>query len=106
MDMDKQQKTNFLRNLDLLTTDFEIKIADFGLSKKMTLITNRCKQRCGTKLYMPPQINLKFPYSYKCDIWSIGIILFVFLHGTTPFDGTDDEEFKESIENGNYIIKK
>ena len=33
MDMPKAEKKEFLKNVDLLTTEFEIKIADFGLSK-------------------------------------------------------------------------
>ena len=33
--MNKEQRKSFLRNVDLTTTKFEIKIADFGFSKKL-----------------------------------------------------------------------
>ena len=35
MDMEKEEKTAFLKNVDLINTEFEVKIADFGLSKKL-----------------------------------------------------------------------
>jgi len=35
MDMEKEEKRAFLKSVDLIHTEFEIKIADFGLSKKL-----------------------------------------------------------------------
>ena len=35
MDMPKEQKLSFLQNVDLMNVDFEVKLADFGLSKKV-----------------------------------------------------------------------
>ena len=36
IDMTKDEKNNYLRDVDLNVTDFEIKIADFGLAKQLT----------------------------------------------------------------------
>ena len=33
MDMSKEEKIEYLQNVDLASTDFEVKITDFGLSK-------------------------------------------------------------------------
>ena len=33
--MNKEQRKRFLRDVDLMNTKFEIKIADFGFSKKL-----------------------------------------------------------------------
>lgn len=33
--MNKEQRKRFLRDVDLVNTRFEIKIADFGFSKKL-----------------------------------------------------------------------
>ena len=35
MSMNKEEKKRFLRHVDLLNTKFEVKIADFGFSKKL-----------------------------------------------------------------------
>lgn len=50
---EKDAKINLLKSLDLLTTNFEIKIADFGFSKTLS-DTSRCGTFCGTPLYMAP----------------------------------------------------
>ena len=41
--MDYDQKETYLKNVDLMTNDFEIKITDFGLSKKLTNMNNKLK---------------------------------------------------------------
>ena len=85
MDMQKQEKKAFLKNVDLTKTDFEVKIADFGLSKKLSAKEIKCLQYCGTLLYMAPQVVFKNKYTYKCDIWSLGVILYTMFNKTTPF---------------------
>ena len=39
---------------------------------------------------MAPEV-LDENYDEKCDIWSIGVILFILLSGTAPFNAPDDE---------------
>jgi len=41
--------------------------------------------KCGTAHFMAPEI-MEGPYNEKCDIWSSGCILFLFLSGAPPFD--------------------
>ena len=52
----KDQKKQFLKDVDLLNTQFEIKIADFGFSKKLKRLDQINKTICGTPLYMAPQV--------------------------------------------------
>lgn len=35
-------------------------------------------------MYMDPLILAEKPYGTKCDIWSLGVILFELLEGHTP----------------------
>jgi serine/threonine protein kinase len=81
----KEEKKRFLQKVDLTQVNFEIKIADFGFSKKLRTKSQISKTVCGTPLYMAPQVVQKTTYSYKADIWSIGVILFELLNGNTPF---------------------
>lgn len=38
---------------------------------------------------MSPQILSKNFYSYKCDVWSLGIIIYEFYFGKLPWKGQD-----------------
>lgn len=68
--------------------NLEIKLVDFDTA---TVFKNtNIKQMLGTPLYMAPEV-IKGQYNEKCDIWSCGIILYILLKGSPPFDGTDDE---------------
>lgn len=61
----------------------------------------RMQTKVGTAHYMAPEI-LKQDYSYACDTWSAGIILYIMLCGYPPFIGKDEDEvFKANLE-GKY----
>ena len=88
-----------------MNTNFEIKIADFGFSKKLKSRGDKNKTVCGTPLYMAPQVVQKDHYSYKADIWSIGVILFELLCGQTPFHSKNRLEFENKVENSSFELK-
>ena len=52
----------------------------------------------GTPYFIAPEM-LKGEYDEKCDIWSIGVILYYMISGKFPF--FDDDNFKifQKIEN-------
>jgi len=69
----------------LLDKDFNLKIADFGLSAMHDSPT-WLETQCGTKGYMAPEILKKIPYQGPlADIWSLGVVLFIMLTGFPPF---------------------
>lgn len=41
-------------------------------------------------------------YTFKCDIWSAGVLLFIMLSGYAPFGNDDDDKVVERIKNCNY----
>lgn len=45
----------------------------------------------GVPIYLSPQILSKNHYTYKCDVWSLGIILFEMLFEHLPWKATDIE---------------
>lgn len=83
--------------------DLSIKIIDFGVSE--FYIGEPLTTKVGTSYYIAPEVIRK-KYTNKCDIWSIGVILFILLSGKPPFDGSNDEEIMESVLKGKFDFEK
>ena len=72
----------------LLKKNCQIKLADFGFAKSFD--ENILMQTyCGTPITMAPEILLSQPYNNKCDIWSLGVIVFHLIYGRLPFSISD-----------------
>jgi calcium-dependent protein kinase len=55
----------------------------------------------GTAYYIAPEV-LTGNYNEKCDIWSIGVILYILLSGEPPFSGNTDKDIIERVRKGSY----
>ena len=79
------------------------KLIDFGLGK----MTNKQKisTLVGSPLFVAPEV-LMGNYTEKCDIWSLGVIIFFLVGGYPPFLGKDDAETKIKILKMKYEFKQ
>lgn len=102
--MTRQQKKQFLANIDLTKIKFEAKISDFGLSTILESSTSQLSI-CGTPLYSSPQLLKKRGYSYKVDVWALGIMCYELLHGQTPFHSYEMNELLDKINKGKYYVQ-
>ena len=78
----------------------QVKLIDFGTAKIFEKGQSE-NRYVGSSYYMAPEV-LKRKYDEKCDLWSIGVILYILLTGRPPFDGNDDEEILKNVEKGVY----
>ncbi|KAJ3022597.1 Serine/threonine-protein kinase 33 [Thoreauomyces humboldtii] len=61
---------------DALPDLFNIKVSDFGLAT-FTDACNMMENIVGTPLYMAPEIVQNLGYSAQCDLWSIGVMMYL-----------------------------
>ena len=89
--------------------DAELKISDFGLSKIKSfsmpsdvpdlLMTTQC----GTPGYVAPEVLLeKRFYGTSCDMWAVGVIVYVLLCAAPPFFGRTEEEINRRVKGAQY----
>ncbi|EKX74349.1 protein kinase domain containing protein [Theileria equi strain WA] len=80
-----------------------IRIIDFGLSTYYS-DESKLKDKIGTAYYIAPEV-LKGIYDQKCDIWSIGVILYILLSGFPPFNGASEAEIIKKVQAGKYSFE-
>ncbi|KAJ0001177.1 hypothetical protein NQD34_006197 [Periophthalmus magnuspinnatus] len=69
----------------------DIRIVDFGLSRRMDSITE-VREILGTPEYVAPEILNYEPISTATDMWSIGVLIYIMLTGESPFLGDNKQE--------------
>ena len=70
----------------LLDSNFQLKVADFGLAAMRASPEELLKTECGTRSYMAPEVLARQQYDgSKADCWSAGVVLFIMLSGNPPF---------------------
>jgi len=77
-----------------------LKIVDFGFACHF-MPGVPMKTKAGTAHYVAPQV-LTGSYNHLCDMWSVGVIIYVMLCGYPPFGGRNDAEVLSKVKLGKY----
>ena len=65
--------------------DETIKIIDFGLAKHSSgRSAEALSEAVGTSIFMAPEVYQE-NYTFHCDLWSMGVVMFTMLFGYYPF---------------------
>lgn len=85
---------------------YYIKVTDFGLSSQRATAGTESmfEDYCGTPLYMAPEIIENLPYSQLCDVWALGIIMFILLTSHSPFSSESESKLREQIKRADINI--
>ena len=63
--------------------DGDVRIVDFGLARETV---DKMSTFAGTPYFMAPEV-LNHNYGQKCDVWSLGCVLYMLVAGKLPFSG-------------------
>lgn len=81
---------------NILMSDFseeaKVRIADLGSAIKLASPTDTTNFKIGTPGYVAPEVLQGLPYSFGCDVWSLGCLMHVLLTATPPFWNEDRKE--------------
>ena len=94
-----------------------VKIVDFGISKIYdpslsslreefgNVKNNKMTNMVGTIHYLSPEF-IKGKYTEICDVWSLGVILYLLLCGFQPFNGVNKKEVLNNISSFKFSFPK
>ncbi|KAG0431585.1 hypothetical protein HPB47_021639 [Ixodes persulcatus] len=82
-------------------SDFpQVKLCDFGFAR---IIGEKSFRRSvvGTPAYLAPEVLRNKGYNRSLDMWSVGVIIYVSLSGTFPFN--EEEDINDQIQNADFM---
>lgn len=83
----------------LVDKHYTVKICDFGLSRIMMETPMRDSASAGTPEWMAPELIRNEPFSEKCDIFSLGVIMWELCTLNRPWEGVPPERVVYAVAN-------
>ncbi len=80
----------------LISNQGHIKLVDFNLSKRLDHGA-KTYTLCGTPLYLAPEMITRSGYDTGADLWSLGVMIFEFWTGRTPFEAKNPQDIFKNI---------
>ncbi|XP_013393146.1 MAP kinase-activated protein kinase 2 [Lingula anatina] len=83
-----------------------LKLTDFGFAKQTSNSLKSLQTPCYTPYYVAPEVLGPEKYDKSCDMWSLGVIMYILLCGYPPFYSNHgmaiSPGMKKRIRNGQY----
>ncbi|KAG1335252.1 serine/threonine-protein kinase EDR1 [Cocos nucifera] len=83
----------------LVNKHWTVKICDFGLSRVMTEVPMSDNSSAGTPEWMAPELIRSEPFTEKCDIFSLGVIMWELCTLSRPWQGVPSVQVVYSVAN-------
>ncbi|XP_026117868.1 serine/threonine-protein kinase D3-like [Carassius auratus] len=81
----------------------QVKLCDFGFARIIGQKSFR-HTLVGTPAYLAPEVICSKRYNRSLDMWAVGVILYVSLSGTFPFN--EDEDINQQITNASFMYPR
>ena len=99
---DLKPENILIKYTDTNEDSFDIKLTDFGFSSYEIESSIKTHSNVGTEKYKAPEVD-NFKYNKKCDLWSLGIILYELYTNKYIFDSKNLKERKINREKGRIV---
>lgn len=86
--------------------DYQVRITDFGLAKRLDPTELIAKSSVGTPLYMAPEILANKDFTQQVDIWALGCLIYTLFTKRPPFDAKSLPHLVDMLRKGTYFIPK
>ena len=84
-----------------------LKITDYGISKQLKNLSTFLKTNIFSIHYAAPEVLSGEKYSYKCDLWSLGVIIYMLYFKFYPYNAETEFGLLSQIKRlGNKLINK
>lgn len=96
-----------LKPENLLLSDFlddsSIVVADFGFASYVP--KGGLKTRCGTPAFVGPEVLVpNCRYDERCDMWSVGCLLYMLIAGYPPFQDKTHRGLFKKVRGADYVF--
>lgn len=88
-------------NVFLCSNTF-LKLGDLGVAKVLKHDQALASTQVGTPYYVAPEVWRNKPYNSKCDVWSLGCLLYELCTFRPPFEAESMEGLARKVMKGKY----
>ncbi|XP_053891115.1 serine/threonine-protein kinase D3-like [Malaclemys terrapin pileata] len=81
----------------------QVKLCDFGFARIIEESSFR-RSVVGTPAYLAPEVLRQHGYNRALDMWAVGVIIYVSLSGTFPFN--EEEDVNDQIQNAAFMYPR
>ena len=83
------------------------KLSDYGFSKQLYTISKKFSTKIGTFYFISPEILREEKYNQECDLWSLGVIIYIRYFRKYPYTSENEIGLLNQIESqGQKALKK
>lgn len=89
----------------LFTSNYYVKVADFGFSTNISNCSQMLDTFCGSPPYAAPELFKDEAYmGPPVDVWAMGVLLFYMVTGTMPFRADTVPKLRRCVLQGVYVL--
>ena len=96
-----------IKYLNKEKTEYKVLLSDYGISNQLCSLTQKFITHAGSQLIMAPEILNDEKYDNKCDLWSLGVIIYQLNTKKYPYFAPSENLILRQIkEKGQTVLRE